>query len=162
MTRQSFDSATRSRRRASLHDAAVHRASFDSARDAGADHNQAFASAQPRRSSFDVSSRNEVGKADVTAAHHLAHCHLAPGMQAPAITDCITLGMQLLARYGSGEDPAAQAQAEVETWVVLEYCGRGELKVLLPWPFNHGCDELPHSAEVGRVRKGNVGSYRAA
>ena len=43
------------------------------------------------------------------------------------------LGVQLLARYGGVDEPAAQAQAEVETWVVLEYCGRGELKVLLTW-----------------------------
>ena len=69
MTRQSFDSATRSRRRGSLHDAAVHRASFDmmSERDSCANQSQAFASAQPRRSSFDVSSRNEVCKAVLCA-----------------------------------------------------------------------------------------------
>ena len=75
MTRQSFDSATRSRRRGSLHDAAVHRASFDmmSERDSSTDHSQAFASAQPRRSSFDVSSRKEVSKAVVCALLLLHH-----------------------------------------------------------------------------------------
>lgn len=45
----------RGRRRARLLDEAAHRASFHSTRelDAAADHSRAFASAQPRRSSFD-------------------------------------------------------------------------------------------------------------
>lgn len=36
---------------------------------------------------------------------------------------------QVLAKCGPDEEVASTAQAEIETWTVLEYCGRGDLKV---------------------------------
>jgi hypothetical protein len=62
--------------------------------------------------------------------------------------------MQVIARYGSRDEPDGTAQAEVETWVVLEYCGRGDLEVV-----NQSCVHISCACAVCVAEQAEVGTF---